>query len=124
MIASGDSDPSTSRNGIDAIPNGKTLVAIQSVNGKAVQRRCGDRGHERVDLGGATVANGDGLLLHGRTLYVVQTDSIRFLLQLSVGTIPHDRLMRAIELFGTEVVPVVRKELAGRAAPAEVSGYS
>ena len=32
----------------------------------------------------------------------------RFLLQLSVGTIPHDDLMRAIELFGTEVAPRVR----------------
>lgn len=37
----------------------------------------------------------------------------RFLLQLSVGTLPHDRIMRAIELFGTEVAPLVRRELAG-----------
>jgi probable LLM family oxidoreductase len=36
----------------------------------------------------------------------------RFLLQLSVGTIPHEKLMRAIELFGTEVAPAVRAELA------------
>jgi probable LLM family oxidoreductase len=36
----------------------------------------------------------------------------RFLLQLSVGTIPHDKIMRAIELYGTEVAPVVRRELA------------
>jgi len=42
----------------------------------------------------------------------------RFLLQLSVGTIPHDRLMRAIELFGTQVAPAVRKELGRRAAGA------
>jgi probable LLM family oxidoreductase len=35
----------------------------------------------------------------------------RFLLQLSVGTIPHRSLMRAIELFGTEVAPAVRAEL-------------
>ncbi len=35
----------------------------------------------------------------------------RFLLQLSVGTMPHDRLLRAIELFGTEVAPAVRGEL-------------
>ena len=35
----------------------------------------------------------------------------RFLLQLSVGTVAHDRLMRAIELFGTEVAPAVRKAL-------------
>jgi probable LLM family oxidoreductase len=36
----------------------------------------------------------------------------RFLAQLSVGTVPHHHVMRAIELFGTEVAPMVRKELA------------
>ncbi len=34
----------------------------------------------------------------------------RFLLQFSVGTMPHGKMMRAIELFGTEVAPVVRRE--------------
>ncbi len=38
----------------------------------------------------------------------------RFLLQFSVGTMPHDKVMHAIELFGTKVAPVVRKELAGK----------
>ncbi|MEZ5120839.1 MAG: LLM class flavin-dependent oxidoreductase [Solirubrobacterales bacterium] len=42
----------------------------------------------------------------------------RFLIQLSVGTLPHDRIMRAIELLGTEVAPVVRAATASRAAPA------
>ncbi|HJU74153.1 MAG TPA: LLM class flavin-dependent oxidoreductase [Gemmatimonadaceae bacterium] len=37
----------------------------------------------------------------------------RFLLQLSVGTLPHDKIMRAIELFGTKVAPVVRQATAG-----------
>ena len=40
----------------------------------------------------------------------------RFLIQFSVGTVPHDKLMRSIELFGTEVAPIVRAELARRAA--------
>ena len=35
----------------------------------------------------------------------------RFLLQLSVGTMPHRELLRAIELFGTEVAPAVRAAL-------------
>ncbi|HLB17696.1 MAG TPA: LLM class flavin-dependent oxidoreductase [Gaiellaceae bacterium] len=39
----------------------------------------------------------------------------RFLGQISVGTLPHDKVMRSIELFGTEVAPVVRKEFASRA---------
>jgi hypothetical protein len=39
-----------------------------------------------------------------------------FLLQFSVGTLPHRSIMRAIELFGTRVAPVVRRETASRAA--------
>jgi probable LLM family oxidoreductase len=37
----------------------------------------------------------------------------RFLLQFSVGTLPHDRILRSIELFATEVAPAVRQELGG-----------
>jgi alkanesulfonate monooxygenase SsuD/methylene tetrahydromethanopterin reductase-like flavin-dependent oxidoreductase (luciferase family) len=33
----------------------------------------------------------------------------RFLFQLSVGGMQHERVMRAIELFGTKVAPAVRK---------------
>jgi alkanesulfonate monooxygenase SsuD/methylene tetrahydromethanopterin reductase-like flavin-dependent oxidoreductase (luciferase family) len=40
----------------------------------------------------------------------------RFLGQISVGTMPHDKVMRAIELLGTEVAPVVRAEVARRGA--------
>jgi hypothetical protein len=40
----------------------------------------------------------------------------RFLAQMSVGTMPHDKVMRAIELLGTEVAPVVRQETERRAA--------
>jgi probable LLM family oxidoreductase len=35
----------------------------------------------------------------------------RFLLQLTVGPMPHAQVMRAIELLGTEVAPVVRREV-------------
>ena len=41
----------------------------------------------------------------------------RMLLQFSVGPTPHDKIMRSIELFGTQVAPVVRRETA----PQEVS---
>lgn len=33
----------------------------------------------------------------------------RFLAQMTVGSIPHDKLMRSIELFGTKVAPAVKK---------------
>ena len=42
----------------------------------------------------------------------------RFLLQVSVGTLPHGEVMRAIELFGTRVAPLVRDEVARRAGSA------
>jgi probable LLM family oxidoreductase len=35
----------------------------------------------------------------------------RFLIQMAIGAMPHAKLMRAIELFGTKVAPIVRKEL-------------
>ena len=35
----------------------------------------------------------------------------RFLMQFTVGSMPHEATMRAIELFGTEVAPAVRREL-------------
>ena len=51
----------------------------------------------------------------------------RFLIQLTVGPMPHDRVLKAIELLGTEVAPVIRRETGegkdaggdGKAAGAE-----
>src|ERR687893_757407 len=40
----------------------------------------------------------------------------RFMAQICVSTLPHDKVMGAIELFGTEVAPAVRKALAPRPA--------
>jgi probable LLM family oxidoreductase len=36
----------------------------------------------------------------------------RFSLKFANGTLPHDRLMKSIELYGTRVVPLVRDQLA------------
>ncbi|MDQ3890658.1 MAG: superoxide dismutase, partial [Actinomycetota bacterium] len=57
---------------IEATPNGKTLVVVQSVTGRlfTVDARTGAT--EEIALGGETVDFGDGILLQGRTLYVVQ----------------------------------------------------
>jgi sugar lactone lactonase YvrE len=59
-------------NGIDATPDGKTLVVVQSANGKLYRVVAATGVTKTIDLGGTFVMNGDGLLLHGRTLYVVQ----------------------------------------------------
>ena len=42
----------------------------------------------------------------------------RFLLQLSVGPMPHDKMLRAIELLGTKVAPAVREALAEKSRAA------
>jgi probable LLM family oxidoreductase len=38
----------------------------------------------------------------------------RFLIQLTVGSLPHEKTLKAIELFGTKVAPIVREEVARR----------
>jgi probable LLM family oxidoreductase len=38
----------------------------------------------------------------------------RFNMQMSVGSMPHEKVMRSIELFGSEVVPAVKKALAAQ----------
>lgn len=64
-------------NGIDATPDGRTLVVVQSVTGKLFRVAAATGVTKQIDLGGALVTNGDGLLLHGRTLYVVQNQDNR-----------------------------------------------
>lgn len=59
-------------NGIDATPDGKTLIVVNSSSG-ALFRVDPDTGEARlIDLGGETVTAGDGILLDGKTLYVVR----------------------------------------------------
>lgn len=59
-------------NGIAATPNGKTLIIVNSTEG-ALYRVDPDTGEAtRIDLNGGSVLAGDGILLQGKTLYVVQ----------------------------------------------------
>ncbi|MFW6201613.1 MAG: LLM class flavin-dependent oxidoreductase [Gemmatimonadota bacterium] len=46
----------------------------------------------------------------------------RFLIQLTVGPTPHADALRAIELLGTEVAPVVRRETGGDGGDGEAGG--
>lgn len=38
----------------------------------------------------------------------------RFLLQMAIGLMPHDQIMRGIELYGTRVAPIVRDALGSK----------
>jgi sugar lactone lactonase YvrE len=59
-------------NGIDATPDGRTLLAVHTTLG-VLYRIDPATGHaSAIDLGGASLPFADGILLHGRTLYVVQ----------------------------------------------------
>lgn len=62
----------TNANGIARTPDGRGLLVVKSDTGQLfrVDPRSGRAG--LVDLGGAALTDGDGLLLRGRTLYAVQ----------------------------------------------------
>ncbi len=59
-------------NGIDATPDGKTLIIVNSADGALYNVDPTTGIAIRIDLGGGSVPNGDGILLQGNTLYVVQ----------------------------------------------------
>ena len=65
-------------NGIDATPNGKTLIAVQSNNGKLFRIDAATGAVREITLAdGGSVPNGDGILLNGKRLYVVQNTDNR-----------------------------------------------
>ncbi|GIH22559.1 hypothetical protein Aph01nite_08690 [Acrocarpospora phusangensis] len=59
-------------NGIAPAPDGRSLLVIQSNTGKLFRVNPRTGATTLVDIGTESLANGDGLLLEGRTLYVVQ----------------------------------------------------
>ncbi|HXF99073.1 MAG TPA: hypothetical protein VNJ46_10730 [Gaiellaceae bacterium] len=64
--------PGFNLNGIDATPDGRTLVVVQSGTGKLFTVTPAGRTRQIRLAGGRTVPSGDGILLDGLTLYVVQ----------------------------------------------------
>ncbi len=59
-------------NGIASTPDQRGLLIVQSNTGKLFRADPRTGVTTEVNLGGELLTNGDGLLLHGRTLYVVQ----------------------------------------------------
>lgn len=59
-------------NGVVATPDGKYLLVVQSNTGKLFRIAVDSKQVMEVDLGGGSVPAGDGLLLKGHRLYVVQ----------------------------------------------------
>jgi hypothetical protein len=59
-------------NGIEASPDGRTLLVVQSNLGLLFTVSAATGTTTQVDLGGASLTNGDGLLRRANTLYVVR----------------------------------------------------
>jgi sugar lactone lactonase YvrE len=73
-------------NGIEATRDGKTLIVVNSMVGALYAVDPEDGEATAIDLGGSSVSSGDGLLLHGRILFVVRN----FLNTIAVVKLAHD----------------------------------
>lgn len=62
-------------NGITTTPDGRSLLVVNSTTGGLFRVHPGNGHADRVDLGDDRLANGDGMLRTGRTLYVAQNTS-------------------------------------------------
>jgi len=85
--------PGFNLNGIDATRNGKVLIAVQSANGRLYRIDPATGVAKTIALAnGESVPNGDGILLDGKKLYVVQNQNnaiavIRLSSNLSSGVV-------------------------------------
>jgi hypothetical protein len=73
-------------NGIAATPNGETLIIVNTTEGTLYTVDPTTGASTRIDLGAGAVPFGDGILLQGKTLYVVQN----FLNQIAVVELNSD----------------------------------
>ena len=103
-------DPGFNANGIEATANGKFLILVHSTLGTLYRFDTGSEEATPIDLGGASVTSGDGLLLEGKTLYVVRN----FLNQIDVVEL--DRWLTSGTLVDTLTDPDFR-------IPTTVAGF-
>jgi sugar lactone lactonase YvrE len=86
--------PGFNLNGIEAAHG--TLISVQSVTGKLfrIDRQTGVT--TEINLGGLALTNGDGLLLKGRTLYVVRNQDNQIAVLRVSADLDSGRLIRTI----------------------------
>ncbi len=80
-------------NGIVAAANGRTLIVVNYILGELFKVDPETGFATRIDLGGESVPFGDGLILRGKTLYVVQN----FANAIAVFTLSPDFLSATFE---------------------------
>jgi sugar lactone lactonase YvrE len=104
-------------NGIAASPSGDSLIIVNSADGALYQVDPETGIATHIDLGTGSVPNGDGILLQGKTLYVVQNSLNQIAVidlssDYSSGTIeniitsPLFRVPTTITLFGNSLYAV------------------
>jgi sugar lactone lactonase YvrE len=96
-------------NGIVATRDGRTLIAVQTNTGRLwrIDPQSGDA--TAIDLGGATVGNGDGLQLTGRTLYVVRNRNNRIAVVSLSSDLSRGRITRSITSRNFDVPTTVAR---------------
>jgi sugar lactone lactonase YvrE len=104
----------TNANGIVSTPDGKTLIVVQGGSvGKLLTVDPASGAATQIDLGGATVTNGDGLLLEGRRLYVVRNQANEIaVVRLDAG-LRSGRIVRRIKDADFDT-PTTLARIAGR----------
>jgi sugar lactone lactonase YvrE len=100
-------------NGIVATPDGRTLIAVQTNAGRLWRIDPATGRATAIDLGGASVANGDGLLLRGRTLYVVRNQNNRIAVVTLAADLASGRVTRTIT-SGQFDVPTTVAQIGNR----------
>jgi len=103
----------TNLNGITATANGRQLIAVHSALGVLYRIDPSTGTATQIDLGEATVPTGDGIELHGHTLYVVQN----FLNQVTVLSLDP-------QLAAGQVTEVIRSGLFRVPSTAALFGSS
>lgn len=104
-------------NGIAATPDGAQLIIVNTSEGALYRVDPATGSATRIDLGGGSVTNGDGILLQGKTLYVVrnflnQVAVVKLQPDLSAGSIvatltsPNLRVPTTIARFGGSLYAV------------------
>ena len=104
-------------NGIDATPDGKWLVVVNSALGTLYRVDPNTGYAQLIDLNGGNVINGDGIYLAGKTLYVMQNQNNQLaVVQLSpdltsgvisnIITNPAFRVPTTIDRFGNALYAV------------------
>jgi hypothetical protein len=90
-------------NGIEAVGGGRMLISVNSMTGAliAIDPASGDA--STIELGDDSVVNGDGILLRGLTLYVVQNADNQVAVVRLAPDLSSGRLVSTIQPDGVDV---------------------